>query len=302
MSAPIQTVAVAGAAGSLGSVLVARLVASGRFKVRVLRRQGSGSTFAPGTDVVDVDFGSVDSLSAALAGQDAVVAALGAPGLGLQPTLVDAAVAAGVRRFLPSEFGSDLANPLTRKLPVFADKARTSDYLEAKASTTLLTYTLVSNGPFLDWGLRHNFILDSSSYKPAIWDGGDAVFSTTTLASVADAVVGVLSHPDETRNRTVYVEDLKLTQNRLLALAKEAAPDKPWEAQPASLDAATQRADQRLAQGLYDMETFAPYLFRAILDPAYGGAYHQTDNELLGVKGKTEQDVVHLLKQILSER
>ena len=38
---PIKNVAIAGASGSLGSVIFQKLVASGKFNVRVLRRAGS---------------------------------------------------------------------------------------------------------------------------------------------------------------------------------------------------------------------------------------------------------------------
>lgn len=300
MSHSIKNVAVAGASGNLGPAILERLVSSGKFNVKVLRRNGSKSTFAPGVQVVDVDFNSVESLKAALAGQDAVVAPLAATALDLQEPLIDAAIAAGVQRFLPSEFGSDLSNPHASKLPVFAGKVKIADYLVEKSKTTPLTYTLVSNGPFLDWGLQNKFIIDVSEYKPTIFDGGNTIFSTATLASVGDAVVGILSHPDETKNRRVYIEDVKLSQNQLLALAKRAAPGKPWEPQQASLDAATKRADERLAQGLFDHETFVPYLYRSILDPTYGPKYEKTDNELLGLEGKTEDDVVEILKKVLN--
>ncbi|KJZ71057.1 hypothetical protein HIM_09557 [Hirsutella minnesotensis 3608] len=302
MSSAIRYVAIAGAAGSLGSVVFGRLVESGKFQVRVLRRKGSGSTFPSGTDVVDVDFDSFDSLKGALAGQDAVVAAFGPEAFNKQPTLIDAAIAAGVQRFLPAEFGSNLNNALNRALPPFAEKVKVRDYLADKAKTTALTYTLVSNGPFLDWGLDYDFLLDVSNHKAIIVGGGETPFSTTTLQSVADAMVGVFENLEETKNRAVFIEDIQITQNKLLALAKEATPDKEWKTVSTSLDALTQRADERLAQGLFDIETFGPYILRSFLDPAHGGNYSKTDNQLLGVKGKTEKDVVEIVKHVASKK
>lgn len=299
MSTTIKNVAIAGASGALGSVVFQKLVSSGSFNVTVLRRQGSSAVFPSGTDIRDVDFDSVDSLKSALAGQDAVVATLGSTSLGFQKNLVDAAIAAGVQRFIPSEFGSDLDNPRTRKLPVFAPKVEIREYLEEKAESTPLTYTYVCNSAFLDWGLQYDFILKISDYKPTIFDGGDRVFSATTLATVGDAVAGILLRAEETSNRTVYIESAKLSQNRLLALAKRVAPGKPWEPQPAKLDDITATADARLAQKLFDAETFVPYLFRSILDPAYGGNFEKTDNELLGLKEETEQDILDILQKLI---
>ncbi|KAK7431859.1 hypothetical protein QQZ08_001477 [Neonectria magnoliae] len=295
----IKNVVIAGASGALGSVVFKKFVESGKFNIRVLKRAGSGSSFPEGTDVVEVDYSSVESLKSALKGQDAVISTLTTLAIDSQLTFIDAAIAAGVQRFIPSEFGSNLDVPSVRSLPVFTQKVKIQDVLIEKSKSTSLSYSFIYNAAFLDWGLQNNFILDLSQSKPIIIDGGDIEFSTTTLSTVADALVGVVSHPEETKNRVVYIHDLITTQNKLLALAKKVAPERPWAPIPVALDDLTAKADERLAKGLYDMETFAPYLFRAIFDPKNGGKFEKTDNELLGLKGKTEDDIVELLKPLL---
>lgn len=300
MSTAIKKVAITGAAGDLGSVVFDKLVGSGKFDVRVLRRFGSKSTFPEGTDVVDVDFDSLDSLKSALVGQDAVVSTVGYAGIQSQLTLIDAAAAAGVKRIIPSDFGANLDNPKTRQLPIFGDKVKAHEHVRDKSNTTDLTYTIVYNNAFLDWGLERDFLLRISDAKPVILDGGDLPFSATTLGSVADAVVGILTHPEETKNRSVRIHDIVISQNQLLALAKKVAPNKSWEVVPAKLDDLIAEADARLARGNFDMETFAPYLSRATLDPGYGGKFDTTDNELLGVKGVSEDEVTQILKKILN--
>ena len=122
MSTTIKNVAVVGAAGALGSVILDKLVASGKFNIKVLKRSGSKSSTPAGIDIAEVDFTSLDSLKSALAGQDAVVSAVGNEGIESQILLVDAAACAGVKRFIPSEFGSNLENPRTCQLPVFVPK------------------------------------------------------------------------------------------------------------------------------------------------------------------------------------
>lgn len=300
MSTVIKKVAITGAAGDLGTVVFDKLVRSGKFDIRVLRRFGSKSTFPESTDVVDVDFDSFDSLKSALVGQDAIVSTVGYSGLQSQLTLIDAAAAAGVKRIIPSDFGANLDNPKTRQLPVFGDKVKAQEHVSDKSKTTDLTYTLVYNNAFLDWGLEHDFILRISDAKPVIIDGGDLPFSATTLGSVADAVVGILTRPEETKNRSVRIHDIVTSQNQLLALAKKVAPGKSWEVVPVKLDDLTVAADARLAKGIYDVETFAPYLSRATLDPGFGGKFDTTDNELLGVKGVSEDEVTQILKKILN--
>jgi hypothetical protein len=238
-------------------------------------------------------------LKSALVGQDAVVSTVGYSGLQSQLTLIDAAAAAGVKRIIPSDFGANLDNLKTRQLPVFGDKAKVHEHISDKSKTTDLTYTLVYNNAFLDWGLERDFILRISDAKPIIIDGGDLPFSATTLGSVADAVVGILNHPEETKNRSVRIHDIVTSQNQLLVLAKKVAPNKSWEVVHAKLDDLTAAADARLAKGIYDAETFTPYLARATFDPGFGGKFDITDNELLGVKGVLEDEVTQILKKIL---
>jgi hypothetical protein len=35
------------------------------------------------------------------------------------------------------------------------------------------------------------------------------------------------------------------------------------------------------------------------MEPGYGGKFDKVDNELLGVKGKTEEDVLEILKKVI---
>ena len=158
----------------------------------------------------------------------------------------------------------------------------------------------VTNGPFLDWGIEVGFVLGWQAGQPHIYDGGDIPFSATSLASVGQGVVGILEHPDETKNRDVYIEDIKITQNKLLELAKKAAPEKKWEPVSASLDELIKTSDEKLAAG--DYSVILNYILRALYDPSYGSAFEKVDNELLGIKGKTDADVEAIWKKVLAQR
>ncbi len=296
----IKNVAIVGASGSLGSVIFEKFVASGKFRVRVLKRASSSAKFPPGTEVVDVDYNSLESAKSALAGQDAVILVLNGADVQAQKNIVDAAIATGVKRLIPSDFGSNMDNPNTRKLPVFVQKIEVQDYIIEKSKTTSLTYTTVYNGAFFDWGIKHNFLLNGSEGKASLIDDGEYIFSATTLPSIADGVIGILSHPEETKNRAVYIHNAVLSQNQLLSLAKKANPNKSWEVTHVKLSELTKESDERLAKGLYDLQTFGPYIIRAIFDPAYGGNYTGfTDNELLGVKEFNEAELLEIVKSSL---
>jgi hypothetical protein len=199
--------------------------------------------------------------------------------------LIDAAVAAGVKRFLPSEFGSDLGNPNTAVLPVFGYKVVTNEYVQEKAAAhSKFTYTLIRNGPFLDWGINNGFIFDWKNATPVIFGGGDQFFSATTLSSVGQAVVGVLTHPEETTNRAVYVEDIRISQNQLLKIAKQNTPGKVWSPIQVDLNDMKKDIDAKLAQG--EISVLVKYIALAVFGDGFGGLFDENnDNKLLGVPG-----------------
>ncbi|KAH7324043.1 isoflavone reductase family protein-like protein CipA [Rhexocercosporidium sp. MPI-PUGE-AT-0058] len=296
-----KNVAVLGAAGALGAPVLKAIVDSGKFNVTVITRPSSKSTFDSSVKVVRADYSSVDSLTSALKGHDAVVSAVGTEGLLGQSILIDAAIAAGVKRILPSEFGSDLSNPKTAAMPVFGYKVATRKHLEAKvAAGADITYTYVVNSGFLDWGLDSTFLLDWKSAEPKLFNGGDFEFSSTTLASVGQAVVGVLDHPEETKNRTVYIQDIAISQKKLLELARKVAPEKKWNPVTVSLDDQEKWANAKVAEGDFSMPVMYTYLNVVMFQDGYGSRIEKLDNELLGVKGKTEADVEAIFKKLLA--
>lgn len=97
-----------------------------------------------------VDFSSDAALTSALTGQNAIISTLGATGFGEQKKLVDASVAAGVQRFLPSEFSaSSQDDAVLGLLPLFGQKKELIEYLKSKESQ--ISWTGVATGLLLDW-------------------------------------------------------------------------------------------------------------------------------------------------------
>lgn len=104
--ATLQKVALVGAAGSLGSEILKALL-DAKFDVTVISRAGSKSTFSGVSDekVVRGDY-TLDFFRRALEGQDALVTAVTSSAIDSQRVMIQAAAEAGVKRIVPSEFGS----------------------------------------------------------------------------------------------------------------------------------------------------------------------------------------------------
>ena len=157
----IKKVIVAGAGGNLGPHILEALHTTG-FTVSVLKRPASkpAASLAPYIQIIETDF-STASLQSVFTGQDAVVSCVGVDGVPQQIAMIDAAEAAGVKRFIPSEFGwakdrsilPELAARLKPKEEVF-------DHLVEKCKNSMtLTWSAVATGPFLDWVSRPSVVL-----------------------------------------------------------------------------------------------------------------------------------------------
>lgn len=229
-----------------------------------------------------------------------MISALNHAFLGHQRILLDASVSAGVQRFIPSEYGSDTLNPKAGPLPLFAHKKAEQRYLEELAAQDKISYTVVINGPFLDFGLNHGFLgPDLKKRQITYLDGGISKFSTTTLPTVAKAVVGVLTKLDETKNRAVYVQDAALTLKDLFRLSKQALGEEGWtEIDGGTTEEKERLSYEKLAKGQKDMGVFVGFLMSAIFREGYGGDFQQLDNELFGIVELREDEIVELIREV----
>lgn len=222
----IKNVIIIGAGGNLGPSILDAFLEESSFDTTVLSRQGSKSTFPLGVKVVHADYDSVSSLKDAFQGQDAVISLVAGGAIGDQDKLIDAAIAAGVKRFIPSEFGSNVPDKRTRDIvPVFEPKYQTVNYLKSKESE--ISWTSVINGPFFDWGLKVGFLGFNFSNKTAtLYDDGKAHFTGTNLHQVGLALVKALEKADLTKNQYVYISSFRTTQQEILAVAEKATGSK----------------------------------------------------------------------------
>lgn len=96
---------------------------------------------------------TAEELTQALKGQDAVVCVVGPRAVQLQTTMIDAAEAAGVKRFIVDDFGW---GPDIRSFPEFAEPhtQRAEQWNHAKvkaAANSAFTWTGITVGNPVDW-------------------------------------------------------------------------------------------------------------------------------------------------------
>ncbi|KAF5009963.1 hypothetical protein FDECE_3870 [Fusarium decemcellulare] len=219
MSSAIQTVMVLGGRGNLGPFIISALSKAG-FKVSVLSRISSSSTDTTfmGVSMVKSDY-TFESLVSAFTGQDAVISTLPTANIAGQKTIIDAAAAAKVKRFLPSEFGSDTSvDGLEKMAPFLKGKQEVMEYVRTKEAEGL-TWTALFTGPWIDWMLLegHGLLcIDVKSKTTSLVDAGEPRFTTTTIANVAEATAAILLRPNETKDQYVHIGSFNLNQKQIV--------------------------------------------------------------------------------------
>ncbi|KAL2881605.1 hypothetical protein SGCOL_003173 [Colletotrichum sp. CLE4] len=257
----IKTVAVVGASGLVGLRVVKALLDKG-FQVTAISRETSIATFPSGVAVRKADLSSVESLTAAFAGQDAVISAISTVAVivpGSQDPLIDAAIAAGVKRFIPSEYG---LNTRTLEGEILGDwlKSKTAavDYLIKKTEANpSFTWTGIGTSLFFDWSITRGIYGISLENKSiTIFDSGNQKVSTTSLSFLAKGIVAVLQHPAETANKYINIVEFEVTQNELHKLFEEETGSK-FTVEHKTADEAEKEGKEKLkAGGRFPFEEF----------------------------------------------
>lgn len=190
-----KVVVLAGASGTLGSLIANALLEKPGVTLRTLVRPGSRQKVAllsaRGVEVFEVDLdkpGDSEGLAKALTGAFSVVSALqgGADVIvDAQAKLLAAASRASVKRFIPSDFSynmfglSDGENVSTDTRLLFARHAQ-----QARGNVEVVH---VLNGCFLDRGVLFGFLgaIDPAAGKAFLWGDGQAKMDFTTYADTA---------------------------------------------------------------------------------------------------------------------
>ena len=171
--------------------------------------------------------------------------------------------------------------------------------LKKEAASSGMTYTLIYTGPFLDWGIQVGFLMSLKERKITLFDGGDRFFSATSLPTIGKAVVGVLTHLEETKDRAVYVHDTATTLKKLATMGKKAVGGDEWQEPVVSVDEVLDQAWAELKKEQPNPMIFIYNFIRAsIWGEGYGSHFEKTDNELLGIQGMSDPQVQSLVNQL----
>ena len=227
-SAPL--VVLAGATGGLGLLIAHHLRRRGAAVRALVRPQSTASAEAAslrlqGVEVVEVDYTNVVGLTQACTGASCVVSALS--GLrdiivDAQTNLLDAAVAAVVPRFIPSDFSADfthLSEGSNRNFDLRREFGQRLDAAPIQATSVL-------NGMFMDLLNGQAPVILPGPRRVVFWGDADQPLDFTTMVDTADFTAAAALDPTTPRYLRVAGE---VASVRGLQAAAGAATGRPFK-------------------------------------------------------------------------
>ncbi|CAD6887443.1 unnamed protein product [Tilletia controversa] len=274
----LKTFAVLGS-GAIGKPLIEEFLAA-KLPLTILTRDESKPDLQPykaqGATLKAVDYDSIDSIAAALEGVDAFISALGNQHKeGLPNDLAKAAKKAGVKVYVPSEFGLDYANPRTAPFPgVIQGKIDHQKFVEQLG----LPWVAFTNGAFGDWLFHPAFGYDFKSHTAVLRSDGNVPLTVTDTRDVGLFVLLALTTqpiPQPGQGKVYRVEGYATTQNEANAALEKASGVK-WEVKKASYEEAAAKQTENSFDG------FVAWLNATLADGRQ--KLDTVDNELVGFK------------------
>ena len=127
-----------------------------------------------------------------------------------------------------------------------------------------------------------------NTQEALILDGGMKAFSASNLSQIGNAVVAVLSKPEETANQFIYIDSFTATQNEILAEFEKTTGEK-WKVTESTTEACLTEGQALFAKG--DFSGLLLLLKVIILGEGYGSDF--TKDAVLGNEklGLPDQDL-----------
>ncbi|PIA15130.1 NAD(P)-binding protein [Coemansia reversa NRRL 1564] len=157
-----------------------------------------------GVEIVTYEDNTVDAFRQAFVDIDTVLSAVALTGVLEQIPMIDGAIQAGVKWFIPSEFGvahyASAWMPFTSPL---ASKSTIEHYLVENAHPKGLGYTIVYTGLALDYLDPRSIGLKVKRNAATLVGRGGTPISFTAMVDVIRLMVEIVQRPTEMQNRTI---------------------------------------------------------------------------------------------------
>ncbi|KAF2738782.1 isoflavone reductase family protein [Polyplosphaeria fusca] len=194
------------------------------------------------------------SLEQVFTGKDIVISTMAGGDYRIQVRIVDAAIAAGVRRFIPHEFGHDSLNKrIQERIPRSLQRARVIGYLRSmSAEHESFEWTAVAVGCTLDSMLSTgNLGFDLQWQTATVYGTGIEKFAASSLKRASMVVAYLLEHWEAVNNRYLYAAGCITSASHILQ-ALERVSGANWSVNLSNVDDCIKEGQSRIERGFPD--------------------------------------------------
>lgn len=269
MLSTMSKILLIGGTGRLGAEIAKGLITAGFDQHVALVRPSAAMEKTEklqslGWTINQVDFDQASDLTAALTGANVVVSALGGPTLRqAEMAIVDAAQAAGVSLFVPSQFGIDYRR-WNVSHPVHKNKEAVLEHAKSVGLPTLSVFTGVLSD------MTFNALTDLSQMKATVVSGGKHKVSFTRRSDIGYVLAKALKDPKYSSGGFLSMQGTTVTWKEALEMLEKAV-GKSFEISDLSPEEATQKEKDLLQKG--DMPSFlASFGTHLLAEPARGSS------------------------------
>lgn len=276
----VKNIAIVGAGGNIGGTIANALLKAGIFHVTAITRPDSSSVIPPGLNIVKTSYEHA-SLVNALKGQDALIITMNvmAPP-DSQNKLIDAAVEAGVKYVMPSEWGADVGNmeQVSKDMFVYDSLMSVRNHLEKTGAQWIaIACSFWYEFSLAGTEIRYGFDLDRKTVT--LFGDGDVKINTSTWPQVGRAVAAVFAEPEKFKNRSVHINSFYVSQKDMLESVERVTGEK-FTITTEPVQERYMRGVQMLQQG--NMAGFGIGMYTRGFFPD-GALSFEVENEALGL-------------------
>ncbi|KAK1502014.1 hypothetical protein CTAM01_05452 [Colletotrichum tamarilloi] len=115
------------------------------------------------------------------------------------------------------------------------------------------------------------------------------------MPHIGQAVIGILTHLEETANRPVKISSVETTQNEIVEISKSIDPTGEWEVKHSRTEDLEKIAHERWSKGDHSEEVVEMFINRAFIGTE-AGYFPVTDNKLLGIEPIGREGLEQIIK------
>jgi NAD(P)-dependent dehydrogenase (short-subunit alcohol dehydrogenase family) len=276
-----KAILVAGATGNLGGKICRDLIKRGATVSAIVRTSADAEKTAAlkkmGVHVIELDLNNTDQIASACSGIDCVVSALAGLGdviVDLQKRILDAAIQAGVPRFIPSDFCTDYRNLVHGENRNFDLRREFRKYLDG----TAIKASSVFNGAFADILKYNTPVLNLKDKSIGYWgETADWNLDFTTMDDTSAFTAEVAL--DDHAPRDLQIASFQISPNQIMADLKEVTDQEFRIQQLSSLeDFAQFIKKQRADNPAGEKELYAKWQQSQYMYSMFTTQHHQLEN------------------------